>query len=854
MTLVRRAAVAVLAISPVLFLVVPLVSPRAAVARPNIRSAFFTVYPGAVGSRLDMLPSNANHCGVCHYNFDGGGPRNPYGQAIELALPGFPNTNLGRQQAIASVAANDSDLDGYSSSTEITDNFSFTNTPTFPGLNGINVGSVSQVALGDILAYLTPQTGGDTTPPTVTVIAPNGGETLVGNLPVEIQWTATDASGISSVNLFYSLDDGATYRPIIRFLDNSGSYTWYVPNRPTTQARIRVIAIDNAQNPGEDASNAAFTISSAGPGAIGTTLADFDLRGSQPLEAPEYFFGPEACNGCHGLYNPAVEMIFNWQGGMMAHASRDPLFHAAMSVANQDAPDSGDFCMRCHIPSAWLKGRSVPTSGSQVPETDKHGVSCEFCHYLVDPHYVDGVSPDIDDDILAGLAWPPTEFNSGMYVVDPTPNRRGPYADAAAPHEFYYSPFHREAQLCGTCHDSSNPAFERDGMGNYVLNAFNEPAADTATDLLMPLDRTYSEWLHSDYNTPVGVFAPQLGGNRDYVRVCQDCHMRSQTGRGCSIFGTPTRTDLALHDQTGGSTWMLAQMESVSPPGEVNPAAITAGINRSRYLLQNASELQALQQGSQLRVTVVNNSGHKLPTGYVEGRRMWLNLRFFDAFQSLIAESGAYDAATGVLTLDPAIKVYEAKYGLDALTAPLVGKPQGPSFHMMANNKVFKDNRIPPRGFTNAAYAGFGGAPVGASYADGQHWDVSTYAIPPGARSVEVRLYYQSLSKEYVEFLRDENTTDGNGLAMYNLWADNGKCPPELMESLTLSLHPNILGDLNCDGEVNILDINPFILALGNPAGYALAFPDCKLELGDINGDSEVNVLDINPFIALLSG
>ena len=62
----------------------------------------------------------------------------------------------------------------------------------------------------------------------------------------------------------------------------------------------------------------------------------------------------------------------------------------------------------------------------------------------------------------------------------------------------------------------------------------------------------------------------------------------------------------------------------------------------------------------------------------------------------------------------------------------------------------------------------------------------------------------------------------------------------------TLSLvdSPFMLGDVNCDGAVNFLDINPFIalLAVG---GF--------LDKADINRDGEVTFLDIGPFIALLS-
>ena len=62
------------------------------------------------------------------------------------------------------------------------------------------------------------------------------------------------------------------------------------------------------------------------------------------------------------------------------------------------------------------------------------------------------------------------------------------------------------------------------------------------------------------------------------------------------------------------------------------------------------------------------------------------------------------------------------------------------------------------------------------------------------------------------------------------------------------------VGDVNCDGAVNPLDIDPFILALTDAGGYAAAFPCCFRGLADINQDGAVNPLDIDPFIALLTG
>ncbi|MEW6250846.1 MAG: hypothetical protein AB1716_09375 [Planctomycetota bacterium] len=60
-------------------------------------------------------------------------------------------------------------------------------------------------------------------------------------------------------------------------------------------------------------------------------------------------------------------------------------------------------------------------------------------------------------------------------------------------------------------------------------------------------------------------------------------------------------------------------------------------------------------------------------------------------------------------------------------------------------------------------------------------------------------------------------------------------------------------GDMNCDGVVNFEDINPFVLALQDPAGYAQQFPGCDIRNGDINGDSRVDFSDINPFVELLT-
>jgi hypothetical protein len=64
---------------------------------------------------------------------------------------------------------------------------------------------------------------------------------------------------------------------------------------------------------------------------------------------------------------------------------------------------------------------------------------------------------------------------------------------------------------------------------------------------------------------------------------------------------------------------------------------------------------------------------------------------------------------------------------------------------------------------------------------------------------------------------------------------------------------PVVTGDLDCDGAVTFDDINPFVLALSNPATYEAAYPNCNIWNADCNSDGLVNFDDINPFVWILS-
>jgi len=538
---------------------------------------------------------------------------------------------------------------------------------------------------------------------------------------------------------------------------------------------------------------------------VPTTLNDFFLAGSQPGQSGN-LETPSKCDNCHGGYDPAVEPAHSWRGNMMSQAARDPFFYACMSIANQDAAFAGDLCIRCHSPAGWLEGRSVPTDGSKLNQNDRQGVQCDFCHKLVNPNptglnpypsppyhpdYTNKTFPR-DQTYLGTLSVIPTHSANGMYVADNSNAKRGPFTDATARHQMYYSPFHQDAALCGTCHDVSNPVYRKITLPNgdfvYELNDLNSPPESMSPYEMFPVERTYSEWLMSSFNpvnNPAGVSGTPFGGNKSAVSTCQDCHMRDVTGRGANKNDVPIRNDLPLHDMTGGNTWVPDLLPAFWP-GETNAAALADGKQRAAFMLQNAAILEVDElPDDKINIKVINQTGHKLPSGYPEGRRMWINVKFYNQSGQIIEEKGKYDYATADLTTIDT-KVYEVKLGMSSEIVLATGRQNlddGSSFHFVLNNVVVKDNRIPPLGFTNAAFKQIQSPPVAYSYVDGVYFDNTVFDVPSNADKYEVNLYYQTASKEYVTFLRDENRTDDWGNRLYNAWLSSGMSAPVLMAS-----------------------------------------------------------------------
>ena len=611
---------------------------------------------------------------------------------------------------------------------------------------------------------------------------------------------------------------------------------------------------------------------------------DIQMPGTQPRETGN-LESPDKCDNCHGGYDQAVEPAYNWQGSMMANAGRDPLFWATVAVAEQDFDGAGDLCIRCHSTEGWSGGRSTPTDGSGLTASDASGVSCDFCHTATNP----------DDSEHLGVQNPPFVANdggspaigyygSGMASLWGGNDKLGPYADAAAKHQKLQSQFHRSEDFCGTCHDVSNPV-----VGDLAHNAGAQDTADPVIQSGVPgsavegkaafnnfpyqygiVERTFSEYKASLLSqTRVGDYPglpPELqdgairfayesaqaaGVDGDYedgtprVFSCQSCHMPPVTGVGCNQQGVPIRNDLPHHDMTGGNYWVPDAIVYLDGLGKlvlgggltpIQTSALADGKLRAQQTLTRAAGLSV--SGNTLRV--VNLTGHKLISGYPEGRRMWLNIKWYDGSDVLLREDGEYGPITvaldGVPTQvetiknlgDPNTKIYEAHYAMtqewagqlltlaypanlpllydrvtEAVTltlGQLAGQAPGTAhetFHFVLNNTIIKDNRIPPYQMSYEQARQRNCLPVPADQYGNpgpagvyDHFDEVTLNPPAGAEYATIDLLYQPTSWEYIQFLYLAN--DGSvtflaaeGANLLEAWQNTGMATPYVMTTTT---------------------------------------------------------------------
>lgn len=392
--------------------------------------------------------------------------------------------------------------------------------------------------------------------------------------------------------------------------------------------------------------------------------------------------------------------------------------------------------------------------------------------------------------------------------------------------------FITSSEMCGSCHELTVP----------VLNHG------------MPEQRTYTEWKYSSF-----------GENN--VR-CQDCHMPAMKQEYADNAAVSVNADPLLsgwfpyakdrnaqggtsfHKFAGANRDLPMMMKELYPEVDLevlgaptgNDPRIFPGMLSNRDSMwdraQRNTEISLLESVSlqivsgptydantgkwNVQVKLVNNTGHRLPSGYPDGRRLFLTLNVKDANGAVVYESGYYDQEAATLYTDSsktsfaratenmidsgsnAVMVYERVTG----TCDATSCNESPS---LLNNKILFDNRIPPLGFDYAAYREAGVKFINYDaaklpyedidrYASGQNYDTITYSFDAPADavlSVRAEALWQTHTREFMEHLKTQDNS--------NVRPEG---PPSIYEP-NYPLVPNYLSDqINLNGMTD-LDGNP---------------------------------------------
>lgn len=400
----------------------------------------------------------------------------------------------------------------------------------------------------------------------------------------------------------------------------------------------------------------------------GETMPFFPHRAStahKSLDASA-FDDANVCKACH------AEIHKQWEESVMSKAWDDPIYRALLKRASLATNGTVDnFCTGCHTPVGLTTGRinsEINREALGVALKDHRvlpGVDCEACHNI---------------SSLTGL-------DNGAYVMTPrnnaegAPQKYGPRKDSESPyHKTAFSELHTQSEFCSACHNVTHP--------------FS----------LTPIERTFDEWQESSYN-----FTDQ---------TCQSCHMPPFKGK--SALTGKDRDDVAGHTFVGGNVTLLKYF------------GLQEAAERSRAMLKKSGKIEIVDspqglvsgQVAKVKVKVSNTgAGHKLPTGFPEGREVWVDFR-------VKAEDGR--------------EIYRLGRVVDGKTE--IGTKNFKVHLGDADNKeveldvwkvthIISDNRILPGGYTVVEY---------------------NVPIPPGVHgrlSIEATLNYWPFAQEAVDTL-----------------------------------------------------------------------------------------------------
>ncbi|MDR2688312.1 MAG: hypothetical protein LBB76_00970 [Azoarcus sp.] len=444
--------------------------------------------------------------------------------------------------------------------------------------------------------------------------------------------------------------------------------------------------------------------------------------------------GALGCGECH------LKETVEWATSMHAISDLDLIYDSTVrentdaSVAGVAAHgmEKGRWCESCHNPLGVLTGAVTPASSVQETAAMEEGTSCIVCHG------VNRAEP------LAGNGALEIDINGIFRYGHPALLAAAPFRHARDMRARREQPLMGNSALCGACHTEIRPT---------SVNGATPP---------MNLQDTYDEWRHSPYASQ-GI-------------QCQDCHMAQDPAGFVAALKRGEKPEKTVSHRFVGNNYLLsntllptellAVLRAGSPPGMnrlYDRATYKKELGRTHdaveALLREAAELRveapAIDPRSGellLRVDVTNaGAGHALPTGPLDQRYLWLEVRVKDAAGGTVFHQGHFDERSGAE--DPeAVRWFKEVLDID-------GQPVRRHILFDAHTLNYTRKPIPP------------------GQTDRVDYRVPLPAEATGPYAVEVRLWYRIALQDILENIQRQDLGNVNVII-----------PPLLLEEASLSV------------------------------------------------------------------
>ncbi|WP_020537025.1 hypothetical protein [Lewinella cohaerens] len=508
------------------------------------------------------------------------------------------------------------------------------------------------------------------------------------------------------------------------------------------------------------ASRDANTFHSTEEFAFFTTLTDSLPRGYNGL-----FAGSGECVQCHGFDTAMIasldpqgndiNLVDDWRATMMANSAKDPFWRAKVSHEVLLHPQYMEAietkCTTCHAPlghfAAFHQGAESYTIDEMVNDSIAlDGVSCLACHQQSEENLGNGHSGEL-------------VFETERLAFGPFISPLSSPMLEASQYEPVYSPHISDAGVCAGCHTLITETIDLEG--NFTGGTYVEQA-------------TYHEWLNSNYAV-------------DNVS-CQSCHMPTlQKGQFylAAGFETVPRDKFSLHELAGANVNMLKLMKDnaaelqISATPQDFDAVITATENMLRFRTMEVAltDLDRTADTAFVALRLTNMAGHKFPSGY-PSRRAFVSLVVRTAEGDTLFHSGEYDANYELTGHDAS---YEPHYAtirsadqVQIYEQVLGDVNNQKTTVLLRAASALKDNRIPPKGFTQS-HAVYDTTRISGEalfdtdfnvneLGEGSGSDVVYYHIPTlgylDELDITATVYYQSMPPKWMAEMFAESTPE----------------------------------------------------------------------------------------------